>query len=162
MSSAETRSFGVGLFLLVDALFFGGVFFICVNLRANLGVWPDPPASAVPSVLPGLATVLVGFGWLAHQRRASLLLPFACVAVALGTLAFFWFEAAAAGLTWQHTRYGLMVYGLTVVWALHLCGALVALGVQLLRGRGANDTRLLRRFLIWQTVVGGALVVVVF
>ncbi|MHC4547413.1 MAG: hypothetical protein ACYTEZ_01440 [Planctomycetota bacterium] len=157
MSVAETRAFGAGLFLLVDALFFGAVLYICAY--AGIAAETDAPASAT---LPMLAAGALLLTWLLHRARYRLLLPFAGAAVTLVLLAFFLAEVAARGLTPGSGRYGLLLYGVTIAWAGHVFAALVALGVHVVRRKAARETPLLGRFLLLQALVGVAILVALF
>ena len=158
MSTADTRAFGAWLFFLADVLFFGALLFIYVFVRRGAPEWPDPAGVArVPSTLPLLAAASVVLAALLHRARMPLPLAFLAIAAALVLCTLSVRSAPSGG-----GRYLAVVFGFTVIWAIHLAGGLVAAGVQVLRGRDAASTPLLGRFLALQACFGVLIYLLVF
>jgi cytochrome c oxidase subunit 3 len=124
---------------------FGALFFIYLALRAQTNSWP-PAGQHLPIVLPAINTAVIMLSsvtlaaalrdlrWGRHRRSTVemagtlvLGLLFVGLQVAL------WRDMWADGLTSSAGTLGTVVYGLTILHALHVAAGILVLGYLLVR-----------------------------
>jgi heme/copper-type cytochrome/quinol oxidase subunit 3 len=159
----DPRSFGMWLFLIANALFFGALVYIYAHARSGLAVWPDVPARMqVSATLPLLAAGVMVLSALLLRARYHLLFPLLGSVIVPTIVALLWRRTEALGLTPASGKYGLVYYGFTGVWMLHVAGASVALAVRYFRSGGRAAAPLLARYFDFLALMGIVICVAVF
>jgi heme/copper-type cytochrome/quinol oxidase subunit 3 len=156
-ASELTSSIGMMIALGSFTMLFGALFFVYAGLRAQSLGWPPEGSSPLPLGLPSAstaaivassATLVKALGDLRRGRhRASIAWMAATLALGaafLGLQAWLWLSLWNSGVTAGSGMLGTVVWGLTVLHALHLFAGLAVLVYLLaaaLQGRqaGADD-----------------------
>ena len=141
------------LFLITEVMLFCGLVSGYLVLRSQAGPWPPADQPRLPILTTGFNSVLLiasGFtAWAAvgamHRSRAravTLLTSTLALGVAFVLVqGVEWSRLLAFGLTSSSSLYGSLFYTVVGAHALHVVGALVALGCVLGRAAGASTTR---------------------
>ena len=149
-----TSAIGMWVALGSWSMMFGALFFMYLALRAQTQMWP-PPGQHLPFWLPAINTVVIvasSFS-LAHalsrlragKHRDSV--SWMSVTLGLGVLfvvlqVVLWRSMWLEGLTSASGTLGTVIYGLTILHALHVAAGVVVLAYLLARAlsnaRGAN------------------------
>lgn len=149
-----TSTIGMMVALGSWTMMFGALFFIYLALRAQTSMWP-PPGQHLPMVLPTINTaVIVGSSFTLVKALAALRIrrqraAVAWMSVTLGLGLLFvalqlllWQSMWRDGLTASAGTLGTVVYGLTILHAVHVAAGVVVLGYLLARtlagARGAD------------------------
>jgi cytochrome c oxidase subunit 3 len=150
---SATAWIGMLVFLGSWAMMFAALFFAYGILRARSSSWPPPGTPLLPLVLPLCNTLLIGGAsaaleralWSARRGRRVGVLPAIAAALVLGSgfvglQVLLWFRVWAAGLRPDGGPYASVLYGLTVVHALHVAVGLAGLAYCTLRAAGGAFT----------------------
>lgn len=140
-----TSTIGMMVALGSWTMMFGALFFIYLALRAQTAMWP-PPGQHLPMLLPTINTaVIVGSSFTLvralaalRDRRHQSALRWMSVTLGLGILFVglqiaLWRGMWLDGLTASAGTLGTVVYGLTILHALHVVAGVVVLGYLLAR-----------------------------
>lgn len=136
-----TAFIGMIIFLGSWAMMFAALFFAYGMLRARLPTWPPPGTPALPLLLPGINTFVIGASSIALQRalsaarraKTAAVLPALVAGLLLGALflalqAVLWVGLWRSGLRPEGGAYPSVFYGLTAIHALHVAIGLFGLG----------------------------------
>jgi len=152
------RRFGGFVFAVCDALLFGALLYLVGTYGAEATGAAAPPAGT----LPWLATGCVGLATLLHRLRPTPLLAALACAAAVTLLILFWGQCTALGYSTRVSRHALGIHLLTRVYALHLAGATIALGLGIVRREKTIAQLVLRVLLPFFTAVGIVVCLVLF
>jgi heme/copper-type cytochrome/quinol oxidase subunit 3 len=144
------------------AMMFGALFFMYLALRAQSAHWPPPGAAELPVLLPGASTAAIVVSSLtliralsllrAGKHRASLGWMAVTGLLGLGFVALqvvLWTGLWRSGITPSTGTVGTVVYGLTVLHAIHVALGLAVLGYLLVVAiRGARGAEQMHRRLV--------------
>ncbi len=163
---------GTALFVLSEVMFFSGLISSFVVLRSHAGEWPPADQPRLPLLITGINTVaLLASGYTMWRSRRDLLggnaaqarqwlqATFLLGAAFVAIQGYEWVQLIHHGLTTENNLYGGLFYILIGTHALHVVGALVALGLVMRNmGRGLYTVErhdgLLAMRLFWFFVVG--------
>ncbi len=149
-----TSSIGMMVALGSWTMMFGALFFIYLALRAQTSSWP-PPGQHLPMVLPAINTAVIIGSSVTLVRALDALrsgkhkgsVMWMSITLGLGILfcvlqLVLWQQMWADGLTTSAGTLGTVVYGLTVLHALHVAAGVLVLAYLLAqalsRARGAE------------------------
>ena len=127
-SEVAVRRFGTTVFLVAEALFFGGLLFLLATREPHDGTAPD-----VLLLLAGAGCATIGA--LMHRVKASLLWPFFGVVCALVCFASFVLHTFDSGWTPSAGSQPLAMYIALEIWAIHLLVLMFVFGIARLRGQ---------------------------
>ena len=180
-SEDEVTSYvGMVIFLGSWAMMFAALFFAYAVVRVRAPIWPPPDQPALPILLPGLNTAVIGVSSaavahavrahaLGRSRRASLGLSLGAGlgALFLALQAVVWVGLWRDGLLPSGGAYPSAFYALTAFHALHVLVGLAALGVLAFRARAPRGgkrsaVRLWGMFWHFVGAIWGALYVAVY
>jgi heme/copper-type cytochrome/quinol oxidase subunit 3 len=157
---------GMAIFLATEAMFFAGLISAFWVLRAEAITWPPPGQPRLPIEVTAVNTLLLLASGATMQRAVSSLRAgergaarWLGVTLLLGA-AFLtiqgveWLRLIGFGLTTGSGLYGATFYALIGAHALHVCAAVIPLGVALLRiRRGRVDATWLEPVRMYWTFV---------
>jgi cytochrome c oxidase subunit III len=136
-----TAWIGMLIFLGSWAMMFAALFFAYGILRARSSAWPPLGTPTLPLALPAGNTLVIGVSslaleralWSARRGRLVAVLPAILAALVLGAgfvglQVLLWNRLWNAGLRPDGGPYASVLYGLTVVHALHVAVGLLGLG----------------------------------
>lgn len=165
---------GMLLFIGAEVMFFAGLVGAFIVLRFGASDWPPPGQPRLPVAVTGVNTaILIGSGFMMFRtwrrlkdwNRQSILQGLGTTA-ALGCVfllvqGFEWGRLLQFGLTLSSSVYGSIFYTLIGTHAAHVVGAVIWLGIVLLRLKinpiaydGNNNVGIRLVGLYWYLVVG--------
>lgn len=134
------RAFGTTLVIVASAMMFAGLVLLYVILRVEAPSWPPPGSSALPILLPSLATLVIALSSLTMElgvrsvRRARpwalprwLAATFSLGLAFLILVIWLWVGLVAAGFSSRNPHGGLF-YVMTAFHGLHVLVAMGLLG----------------------------------
>jgi heme/copper-type cytochrome/quinol oxidase subunit 3 len=156
-----TSSIGMMVALGSWTMMFGALFFMYLALRSQTSSWP-PPGQHLPILLPTINTVIIVSSSVTlvkalkdlrnGKHAASVIWMAVTLALGVGFVALqilLWRDMWVDGLTSSAGTLGTVIYGLTVLHALHVVAGVIVLGYLLAQAlssaRGAD--RIHRRML---------------
>ncbi len=163
---------GTALLVLSEVMFFSGLISAFMVLRSHAGDWPPPDQPRLPQLITGINTIVLLasaytmwrtrrdlLGDNAQQARQWLQATFLLGAAFVAIQGYEWTQLIHHGLTTESNLYGGLFYVVIGTHALHVVGALIALGFVLRnmsRGRytAQDHDGLLAMRLFWFFVVG--------
>lgn len=130
-------------------MMFGALFFMYLALRAQTHAWP-PPGQHLPFVLPAINTVVIVASSVTLVRALNMLrsgqhkssVTWMSVTLGLGVLfvvlqVALWRNMWLDGLTSASGTLGTVIYGLTILHALHVAAGVLVLAYLLVRALGS-------------------------
>jgi cytochrome c oxidase subunit 3 len=147
----------IGMMVALGAwvMMFGSVLFVYIGLRSQALAWPPPGLPPLPLVLPAINTAVIAASSATLVRalselrrgRSSAAVRWTAVTFLLGCgfvalQGLLWHQLYSDGITMATGALGTVVYGLTILHALHVAAGLAVLGYLLivaLRGAAMRE-----------------------
>jgi cytochrome c oxidase subunit 3 len=147
----------IGMMVALGAwvMMFGSVLFVYIGLRSQALAWPPPGLPPLPLALPAINTAVIAASSATLVRalselrrgRSSAAVRWTAVTFLLGCgfvalQGLLWHQLYSDGITMATGALGTVVYGLTILHALHVAAGLAVLGYLLivaLRGAAMRE-----------------------